>query len=125
MLEKYSCKTIEEQRNALKEVVQEISLLGLYRCGFFNRAAFYGGTALRIFYGLDRFSENLDFSLIEADSNFRLKDFLKPLEDELGSFGFEMQVEEKRKSTRSAIKSAFIKGDTNFTFLKLQRLNLR
>lgn len=107
MLEKYACKTIEEHRNALKEIVQEISLLGLYRCGFFNRAAFYGGTALRIFYGLDRFSEDLDFSLIEADPNFRLKDFLKPLEDELGSFGFEMQVEEKRK------------GDTQLHLIKI------
>jgi len=119
MLEKYACKTIEEHRNALKEIVQEISLLGLYRCGFFNKAAFYGGTALRIFYGLDRFSEDLDFSLVEADPNFRLKDFLKPLEDELSSFGFEMQVEEKRKSTRSAIKSAFIKGDTQLHLLRI------
>ncbi|MFZ5951910.1 MAG: nucleotidyl transferase AbiEii/AbiGii toxin family protein [Candidatus Rifleibacteriota bacterium] len=112
MLEKY-------HRNALKEIVQEISLLGLYRCGFFNKVAFYGGTALRIFYGLDRFSEDLDFSLIEPDPNFMLKEFLKPLEDELGSFGFEMQVEEKRKSARSAIKSAFIKGDTQLHLLKI------
>ena len=119
MLEKYSCKTIEEHRNALKEIVQEISLLGLYRCGFFNKAAFYGGTALRIFYGLDRFSEGLDFSLIEPNPEFKLKDFLKPLEDELGSFGFEMKVEEKPKSARSPVKSAFIKGDTQLHLLKI------
>ena len=64
MLEKYNCTRVEEYRNALREIIQEIALSGLHRAGFFDRAAFYGGTALRIFYGLRRFSEDLDFSLL-------------------------------------------------------------
>ncbi len=64
MLSSYNCDTIYDKKNAMKEIIQEIVLCGLSRTGFFQRAAFYGGTALRIFYGLDRFSEDLDFSLI-------------------------------------------------------------
>lgn len=64
MLHKYDSKNIYDQKNAMKEVMQEIVLYGLSRSGFFKEVAFYGGTALRIFYGLDRFSEDLDFSLM-------------------------------------------------------------
>ena len=70
MIDAYKCRTTEEYKNALKEVVQEIALLGLYRGGFYNVAAFYGGTSLRIFYGLDRFSEDLDFSLLSPNPRF-------------------------------------------------------
>ena len=64
MIESYNYVTLEEKKNAIKEVIQEIVLCGLSKAGFFKEAAFYGGTALRIFYGLDRFSEDLDFSLL-------------------------------------------------------------
>ena len=67
MLKKYEARNTNEKKNAIKEVMQEIVLCGLSRAGFFEKAAFYGGTALRIFYGLDRFSEDLDFSLMTAD----------------------------------------------------------
>ncbi|MCJ7622975.1 MAG: nucleotidyl transferase AbiEii/AbiGii toxin family protein, partial [Anaerolineaceae bacterium] len=67
MLSRYNCSTVDDYREALKEIIQEIALLGLSRANFFDHAAFYGGTALRIFYGLDRFSEDLDFSLDTAD----------------------------------------------------------
>ena len=73
MLEQYRADSAGEERNALKEVVQEVALCGLSRAGFFRSAAFYGGTALRIFYGLDRFSEDLDFSLTAPDPSFDLK----------------------------------------------------
>ena len=65
MLKKYDCKSTDDYKNALKEIIQEIALLGLFRANFFDSAAFYGGTSLRIFYGLDRFSEDLDFSLLK------------------------------------------------------------
>ncbi len=65
LLDRYDCKNDNEHRNALKEIIQDITLLGLWRGGFFEKAAFYGGTALRILYGLDRFSEDLDFTLLE------------------------------------------------------------
>ncbi|CAA6820857.1 MAG: Unknown protein, partial [uncultured Sulfurovum sp.] len=72
MLEKYDLSTADKTYEALREILQEIVLLGLYRAGFFNEAVFYGGTALRILYGLDRFSEDLDFSLIEPNKEFDL-----------------------------------------------------
>lgn len=77
MLEKYDLSTAEKTYEALREILQEIVLLGLYRGGFFDHALFYGGTALRILYGLDRFSEDLDFSLIETDPDFDLSRYEK------------------------------------------------
>ena len=109
MLEKYNCTRVEECRNALREIIQEIALSGLYRAGFFDRAAFYGGTALRIFYGLRRFSEDLDFSLLAPDPDFDIQDYCKYVQEELGAFGFEAQVAKKQKNISSNIESAFIK----------------
>ena len=119
MLKKYETTTIEEKKNALKEIVQEIALLGLFRGNFYTKAAFYGGTALRIFYGLDRFSEDLDFSLYEPDFNFDLNRYLKFIETELGAYGFEMKAEQKKKTNDSEIMSAFIKGNTVTNMLKI------
>lgn len=112
MLENYETRTIEDKKNALKEVVQEAALCGLSRAGFFRTAAFYGGTALRIFYGLDRFSEDLDFSLTEPDADFQLKRYFSGLESELASLGLNFSIEEKQKAADSAVKSAFLKGNT-------------
>ena len=70
MLDKYTITTINDEINALKEIIQEIIICGLSRGDFFNEAAFYGGTALRIFYNLNRFSEDLDFALIKPNENF-------------------------------------------------------
>ena len=65
MLNKYKCETTWDTINALREILQEIALLGLWRSKFFEHAAFYGGSALRILHGLDRYSEDLDFSLLK------------------------------------------------------------
>ena len=80
MLRNYNIGNIYDQKNAMKEIMQEIVLCGLSRAGFFQKAAFYGGTALRIFYGLDRFSEDLDFSLETADASFELASYFPVLE---------------------------------------------
>ncbi len=112
MIKKYNMDTRINKKNAIKEVIQEIVLCGLSRGGFFNVAAFYGGTALRIFYGLDRFSEDLDFSLIEKDKEFDLSNYFSELEKEIRSFGLQMKIESKKKSQNSNIQSAFLKGDT-------------
>lgn len=122
MLAKYQCKSTDDYRNALKEIVQEIALLGMYRAGFFSQAAFYGGTALRIFHGLDRFSEDLDFSLTEAQRDFDLESYLPAVRSELAAYGFEMEVEKKLKSQDSAVQSAFIKGGTKVHLLKIAAL---
>lgn len=119
MAERYNAKTLEEEKNALKEVVQEVALCGLSRAGFFKNAAFYGGTALRIFYGLDRFSEDLDFSLIKPEADFNLTKYFSVLEDEMNSVGLNFAVEEKIKTADSHIKSAFLKGNTKEHILSI------
>jgi hypothetical protein len=119
MLIGYPCRNIEETKDALRQVIQEITLLALGRAGFFSRAAFYGGTALRIFHGLERFSEDLDFSLTEPDSSFDLGVYLPFVRDELMSFGFDMDVEQRIKTGVTAIQSAFIKGGTLVNLVKI------
>ena len=112
MLSPYSALGNIDRKNVMKEVMQEIVLCSLSRAGFFDKAAFYGGTALRIFYGLDRFSEDLDFSLMTKDSSFDLLSYFPTLEKEVKSFGLNVNIEEKAKTKDSNIKSAFLKGNT-------------
>lgn len=112
MLKNYQTETLDEKKNAIKEIIQEVVLCGLARAKFFEKAAFYGGTALRIFYGLDRFSEDLDFSLKKPDKDFNLSSYFPILEKEVRAFGLNLKVEEKQKSADSNVKSAFLKGNT-------------
>lgn len=112
MLAKYDCERGEDYAQALREILQEIALFGLWRAKFFDKAAFYGGTALRILYGLDRFSEDLDFSLLQPSPDFRLERYSHALEKELAAFGFTVRVELKNKAVSSAVQSAFLKADT-------------
>lgn len=121
LLEKYDCSTTEGYKNALKEIIQEIALLGLFRAGFFDLAAFYGGTALRLFYHLERFSEDLDFSLLAVDPDFDLQPYCIAIQAELGAYGFEVDVSPKEKR-HSAIASAFIKGETLRHLLKIRAI---
>ena len=109
MLEKYPHNTDAELTLALREVMQEIALAGLYRGGFFEKTAFYGGTCLRILYGLPRYSEDLDFSLLKADPLFSFEPYLNKLKSEFASLGFEIDVSEKKKTADSEIASAFLK----------------
>jgi len=120
MLGKYTRGSADESINALREVLQELALLGLWRGKFFERAAFYGGTALRILYGLDRFSEDMDFSLLKSEDTFNLERYLPYVEKELSSWGFSVTVEAKEKSTESVIESAFLKADTREQLLVIQ-----
>lgn len=117
MIEGYHPKNNEEKRNVIKEVMQEIVLCGLSRAGFFNESAFYGGTALRIFYGLDRFSEDLDFSLLVKNKDFDLVKYFPILKDTVQSFGLNVDFELKNKTRDSNVQSAFLKGDTIEHFL--------
>ena len=112
MLSKYKIKNTIDETNAMKEIIQEIVLSGLSRGGFFDEAAFYGGTALRIFYGLNRFSENLDFALLKPNPNFDLSKYFSFIEKEVQAYGLNLTVNEKIKTKDSNITSAFLKGDT-------------
>ncbi len=112
MLEKYDTTTTEGAFNGLREVMQEVALAGLYRGGFFDKAAFYGGTCLRIFYGLPRFSEDLDFSLLAADPDFSLEPYFKAVREEFSALGLDVEISAKKKTIRTGIESAFLKSDT-------------
>jgi predicted nucleotidyltransferase component of viral defense system len=112
MLARYERRRVEDDVKALREILQEIALLGLWRRRFFEKAAFYGGTALRILYGLDRYSEDLDFSLLKPTAEFDLSRYCDALEKEIRSFGFEAAVTGKAQSAQSTIQSAFLKADT-------------
>ena len=104
----------------LREILQQTALLGLARHHFFEHAAFYGGTALRILYGLDRFSENLDFSLLKKNTAFNFSPFLNGMHQELKAMGFELDVQVKEKNGETGIWSAFLKANTQLLLLSIQ-----
>jgi predicted nucleotidyltransferase component of viral defense system len=120
ILATYEIRSVEDSLRALREVMQEIALLGLWRSKFFENAAFYGGTALRVLYGLDRFSEDLDFSLLEKRKNFDLGDYSEALKRELASFGFAVEIESRPKPASAAIQSAFLKADTRTQMITVE-----
>lgn len=119
-LNTYQPANQEEATQALREIMQEIALAGLYRAFFFEKAAFYGGTALRIFYGLNRFSENLDFSLLRPDPTFSLERYLSGLVSEFAAAGMQVSVREKQKTGQSPVDSAFLKSETIWKELILE-----
>lgn len=120
MLAMYQIRTVGDSLRALREVMQEIALLGLWRSKFFEKAAFYGGTALRVLYGLDRFSEDLDFSLLKKGDVFDLADYSESLKRELASFGFAVEIESRKKQTQTAVQSAFLKADTRTQMITVE-----
>lgn len=112
MLDRYENRGVEDYVRALREILQEIALLGLWRSKFFEKAALYGGTALRILYGIDRYSEDLDFSLLKPMPDFDISRYISALEREVRSFGFEVSVMVIKKNADSPVQSAFLKADT-------------
>ncbi|MBS0656241.1 MAG: nucleotidyl transferase AbiEii/AbiGii toxin family protein [Verrucomicrobia bacterium] len=119
MLEKYERRSVHEHEQALREILQEIALVGLWRGKFFEHAAFYGGTALRIFHGLDRFSEDLDFTLLSPNQKWSWQPYGEAIKRELSSFGFDVSFVEQEKKTQTPIKSAFLKTPTVQELLKI------
>ena len=111
-LKEYNPQNEEEILSALREIMQEIALAGLSRTDFFEKASFYGGTALRVFYGLERFSEDLDFSLLKPDSHFSIESYFKPIKEEFRALGLTVSIKEKKKTKQTAIDSAFLKAET-------------
>ncbi|MDE0559319.1 nucleotidyl transferase AbiEii/AbiGii toxin family protein [Algoriphagus sp. NF] len=120
-IEEYNPKSEEQLLGALREIMQEVALAGLYRAGFFKIAAFYGGTCLRIFYELPRFSEDLDFSLLEKTREFSINSYLPYLIEEFEALGMQVSIREKPKSINSQIESAFLKAETNWKELILEQ----
>ena len=112
MLASYQLNSESDRRNATFEIMQQISLSGLYRGGFFEKAAFYGGTCLRIFHRLDRFSEDMDFSLLAPDPLFKLEHYFPSITEEFKLTGREIVITKKEKTTESKIESAFLKDNS-------------
>ena len=112
MLSQYAIVTDKDRRNAIYEVMQQITLAGLYRGGFFNKAAFYGGTCLRVFHKLERFSEDMDFSLLAPVDSFNLESYFPSITDEFATLGREVVFTKMVKRNFGKVDSAFLKDDT-------------
>lgn len=113
MLSAYDLSTDQAVRNATFEVNQQVILAGLYQGGFFDKAAFYGGTCLRIFHGLQRFSEDIDFSLLCPDPEFDFTQYFQPIIDEFASIGRTVDIKKKDKKNFGKVESAFLKDNTD------------
>ena len=113
MLSQYDLTTEQNKRNAVFEVNQQVILAGLYNGGFFKSAAFYGGTCLRIFHGLQRFSEDMDFSLLTQDENFDFSKYFQPIIDAFALVGREVEIKKKDKKNFGKVESAFLKDNTD------------
>ncbi len=120
MLSSYDLSTEQQKRNAVFEVNQQLILAGLYNGGFFDVAAFYGGTCLRIFHGLQRFSEDLDFSLLTPDEQFDLSKYFQSIIDVFALVGREVEIKKKEKKNFSKVESAFLKDNTDVYDLTFQ-----
>ncbi len=128
MMSRYEIISNEDYKNAQHEVMQQIALAGLYRGGFFRKAAFYGGTCLRIFYGLKRFSEDMDFSLLKRESGFSLQNYFEPIINEFKALGRDVIIEKKSKTHQTNVESAFLKDDTaiyNLQFRTERRVKIK
>ena len=120
MLAAYPQTTPNERHNAQIEVAQQIVLAGLARSDFFAHAAFYGGTCLRIFHGLPRFSEDMDFSLLQNNKDFDWTKYFPYIEQEFLSLGRQVVITKKDKRTFGKVESAFLKDNTEVYNLQFQ-----
>lgn len=120
MLSVYDLLTEQQKRNAVYEVNQQIVLSGLNRGGFFDSAAFYGGTCLRIFHGLNRFSEDMDFSLLSPNENFQFEKYFSYIVDEFLYVGRKVEIHKKDKQVFGRVESAFLKDNTEVYDLTFQ-----
>lgn len=120
MISLYNPKSLNENKAALREILQSIVLIGLSRVDFFKEASFYGGTALRIFYGLNRYSEDLDFTLNEKNESFSLEPYIESIKNVALSYGIELDVTIKKKEIKTSVESAFAKLNTYQTFINLK-----
>lgn len=120
MLFAYDLSTEQQRRNAIFEVNQQVILAGLYAGGFFDVAAFYGGTCLRIFHGVQRFSEDMDFSLLSPDAKFDFTRYFQPIIDEFAIVGREVEIKKKDKKSFGKVESAFLKDNTDVYDISFQ-----
>ena len=112
-MQRYPINDSKDKQNAIYEITQQVVLAGLHRGGFFDHAAFYGGTCLRLIHQLPRFSEDMDFSLLVPDSNFKFENYFQPIIDEFDSVGRKVEIKKKDKKIFGRVDSAFLKDNTD------------
>lgn len=120
MLASYKNEGNTATPNAEQEVCQKITLAGLRRGGFFEHAAFYGGTCLRLFHGLPRWSEDMDFSLTEKRADIHLENYFDAIREEFKLAGFDVTISKKDKKAFGRVESAFLKENTEAYDIKFQ-----
>lgn len=128
LLEQYKHLPAEKQWSAKYEVTQMIALAGLNHGGFFSKAAFYGGTCLRLFHNLRRYSEDMDFALLQEDPKFHLENYFQPVIDTFKLTGRDVTITKKDKLTLGKVESAFLKDETdvyNLTFQTEKSLKVK
>ncbi len=128
MLSRYPMDTADARRNALYEVMQQVVLSGLFRGGFFSETAFYGDTCLRIFHGLNRYSEDMDFTLLHKDNHFSLENYFPSIIEECRLLGREVEITKKDKRNFGKVESAFLKDNTdvyNLSFTTEKSLKIK
>lgn len=113
MVAAYNPQNAEQHLNAQHQAMQQIVLAGLQKGGFFEHAAFYGGTCLRIFHNLPRFSEDMDFSLTEKNPSIHLENYFQAIQDVFAFTGKEVAITKKEKLNFGRVESAFLKEDTS------------
>jgi predicted nucleotidyltransferase component of viral defense system len=123
-LDSYNCKSHNEEEHAVREITQEIILASLGRTDFFKHSVFQGGTCLRIFHGLERFSEDIDFLLKEPDNKFQLEPYLNLISNELAAYGYNIEIS-KRSDEDKTVKKAFLKDDSLIRILHLNHLTVK
>lgn len=121
-LDAYKVTNPLEEENVLKEIVQEIMLFALWKADFFEVAAFQGGTSLRVLHGLNRFSEDIDFILLEPDSKFSWQPYLEQLTETCKEFGIEPEALDKNQMDRN-VRAALIKDNSIANQLNLSFMN--
>jgi predicted nucleotidyltransferase component of viral defense system len=117
-LESYRCNSTLEEDRAIREITQEIVLAALARTDFFRKAAFQGGTCLRILHGLNRFSEDLDFALMTPDRSFRLEPYVPDIRREMAAYGYDIEFIDRSKAEQP-VQKAFLKDDSIGDLLQL------
>jgi predicted nucleotidyltransferase component of viral defense system len=120
MLSAYDQRTDQARRNAIYEVSQQIVLAGLSDGGFFDKAAFYGGTCLRIFHGLNRYSEDMDFTLLKEDESFNFEQYFQPIINQFALVGRTVEITKKNKKGFGKVESVFLKDNTDVYDISFQ-----
>ena len=107
----YGPRNAFEQELVIHELLQQLVLVSLAKSGLFSRALFHGGTCLRLLYGTDRFSEDLDFLLNEPETSFDWKSIAAQVREDCLAQGIGFEAQDRSRAG-SAVKTAFLKTDS-------------